>query len=240
MTTVAKFLITVIISLLFMSCNLDINIGEGVKGNGNVSSESRAITGDFTEIKAQEGIDVYVTQAKEYSIKVEADENVIDLIRTDIEGESLRIHADENIGRATKKVYVSLPEITSLRSSSGADLVSQTVIEADDLIITASSGSDIKAEISCKSLEANCSSGADIRLSGEAAYADVDASSGSDIRARNLQTQTCKAEASSGADVKISVSDKLEARASSGGDVRYYGNPSVNKNKSVSGSVSKG
>ncbi|MEO0473172.1 MAG: DUF2807 domain-containing protein, partial [Bacteroidota bacterium] len=46
------------------------------------------------------------------------DSKLIDLIGTDIKNGKLRIHAIENIGRATKKIYVSLPEVTALESSS--------------------------------------------------------------------------------------------------------------------------
>ena len=150
MTTLARLTIAFLLALFFTSCGFDVKIGDfgsGEKGNGIVTEESRTITDEFSKISASEGLEVYVTQAKDFDIMVEADENIIDLIGTDIKDGNLRIHTIKNIGRATKKIYVSLPEITALRSSSGSHLITQQTINCTDIDIDASSGSLLKAEI---------------------------------------------------------------------------------------------
>lgn len=237
MTTLAKITIAVLMALFLSSCVFDMSLGEGKRGNGVVEEEQREITGDFTVITAAEGLDVYVTQDRDFEILVEADENVIDLIGTDIKNARLKIHAIENIGRATKKVYVTLPEITSLRTSSGADLITREVISADKISLDASSGSDLRVQLSADEVNADTSSGATIRISGEANILYADASSGSDIKAGEFEVKTCEADASSGADIRVNVSEKLIADASSGADIKYTGKAQVKKSKSVSGSV---
>ncbi|WP_067037426.1 head GIN domain-containing protein [Allomuricauda sp. CP2A] len=239
MTTLARLAIAALFSLFASSCMFDMNFGDGKRGNGEVVEETRNVTEDFTEVSASEGLDVFVTQDQEFKITVEADENIIDLIGTDIRDGRLKIHAIENIGRATKKVYVSLPHITALKSSSGADLIAQNVIESENLELDASSGSDIQVEVVAHEVSADASSGADIRLSGRADMLYVDASSGSDIKAKDLMAKTCNADASSGADISVNVSESLVADASSGADISYTGEANVQKKKSVSGSVHK-
>lgn len=239
MTTLARLTIGLVIALLTASCGFDMHFGEGRRGNGVVTDDLREITEEFTVVSASEGLNVYVTQADEFEILVEADENVIDLIGTDIRDGKLKIHAIENIGRATKNVFVSLPVVTGLETSSGADLTTNNVIRADRISLDASSGSDLQAEIVAEEVEADTSSGADIKLSGEAKLFYVDASSGSDIKARDFKVKTCHADASSGADIDLNVSDSLTADASSGADISYTGDPSVKTQKSVSGSVHK-
>jgi hypothetical protein len=88
-------------------------------------------------------------------------------------------------------------------------------------------------------IEADCNSGADIRLSGRANLLYVDASSGSDIKAQELEAKVCKASASSGADIRVYVTESLTADASSGADIRYGGEARVETRKSASGSVHK-
>ncbi len=240
MSTLIKIIVTVIISLLFVSCQWDINLGEGERGNGNVVTETREVNDAFTIIKATEGLDVYVTQDNKTSIRIEADENIIDLIKTDIKNGVLKVHTEERIGRAkSKKVYISLPEITSLQSNSGADLYSTAVIKADRIELDSSSGADIKVEIEANEIECDASSGADIVVSGSADILYADASSGSDIKASRLIVVKCIADASSGADIRVNATEELTANASSGGDVRYSGDPIVKKHKSSAGSVSK-
>ncbi len=239
MTTLAKITIAVLMALLLSSCVFDMSWGSGKRGNGVIAEDRREVTEEFTAISANEGIDVYVTQDREFDILVEADENIIDLIGTDIRNGKLKIHAIENIGRATKKVYVTLPDISMLKSTSGADLITREGIEADEITLDASSGADLRVQLSADMVYADTSSGASIRISGEANTLYADASSGADIRAGEFKVKTCEADASSGADIRVNVSDRLVADASSGADIKYTGDASVKKNKSVSGSVRK-
>ena len=239
MTTLSRFTIAIILAMLTSSCMMDMNFGSGVTGNGDIVKESRDITETFTAVSASEGLDVYVTQAADFKIRVEADENVIDLIGTDIRDGKLKVHAIKNIGRATKKVYISMPEITALEANSGADLVGEGLIEADKVSLDSSSGAGLKVEIVADQIEAESSSGADIRLGGRTNLLYADASSGSDIKAVELEAKICRANASSGADIRVSVSEELTADASSGGDIGYNGDPTVDSRKSASGSVYK-
>lgn len=242
MTTLAKIIVTLLASLFFVSCNLDIQLGQGERGNGNVVTEDRNTTETFTVVKASEGLDVYVTQGNTADITVEADENIIDLIRTDIKNGVLRIHTEKRIGRAkSKKVHVTLSDITKLTASSGADLESRGLLSADRLVLDSSSGADIIVTVNANEVQCDASSGADIRVSGTAETLVADASSGSDIRAGALEVKKCIAEASSGADITVNASEELSASASSGGDVKYNGNPNIiKKNSSASGRVKKG
>lgn len=241
MTTLAKILITIFISLFFLSCNFDVNFGPGERGNGHVVNEARNVTETFTEVKVSEGLDVYVTQGNSTAINVEADENIIDLIRTDIKNGTLRIHTEKPIGRAkAKRVHLTMPRVTRLAASSGADLESTDVISAERLVLDSSSGADIHVTVNAGEIECSTSSGSDIRVSGTAEMLIADASSGSDINASDLEVKNCIAEASSGADITVNASQEINARASSGGDIKYSGNPVVvKKNSSSSGHVKK-
>ena len=239
MTTLARIAIAALLALFTSSCAFDINFGEGKRGNGQVVEESRKITDEFTEVHASEGLDVFVTQGNEFSINVEADENIIDLIGTDIRDGRLKVHAIENIGRATKNIYVTLPTVSSLSTSSGADLIAQNTIKATKIELEASSGSDLEVEVDAREVSAETSSGADIKVSGKTETLYADASSGSDIKARGLVAKRCTADASSGADISVNVTESLTADASSGADISYTGDATVQKRKSVSGSVHK-
>lgn len=239
MTTLAKITIALIVTFITSSCVLDVNWGSGVRGNGDVVKDKRVVEDDFTVVSASEGLDVFVSQGSDFEIVVEADENVIDLIGTDVKNGKLKVHAIENIGRATKKIYVTLPKVTALSASSGADLTSRGVIKVDNISLDASSGADLNVELNADEVEADTSSGADIRLSGEGNLLYAGASSGSDIKAQDFLVKICHANASSGADIKVNVSESLVADASSGADIRYTGEASVQKKKSVSGSVHK-
>jgi len=219
---------------------ISIAIGDfssGREGNGIVKKDTRIIDEDFTSIASSEGLNVYITQASEFSVLVEADENIIDLIGTDVTNGRLKIHAIKNIGNATKNVYVTLPKISELKSSSGSVIQTKNTIKSSRLNVDSSSGSILNAEIDTDNLVVDASSGANISLSGAAGNTEVDASSGSNINAKALDIKYCDAEASSGSNVSISVTESLNANASSGGNISYSGKAKLTTKKSVSGSV---
>jgi hypothetical protein len=223
--------------LLFLSASCMMN---GVKGDGNVITQNRIISSDFTELKVSQGIEVSLTMSKETSLSLEADENLHDLIITEVEDGVLHIYSEENIYRSTaRKVYLSTSTIDKINVSSGAAVVSENTIQAEDFEVNTSSGSSVRLMLNVSDLSCDTSSGSDARLKGTASHFVVNASSGSSIKAKELAVKTCDADVSSGASIKVNVSENLDANASSGGGIRYVGSPKdVDKNSSSGGSIS--
>ena len=180
-------------------------------------------------------------QGNEESIVIEADENLLELIKTEVKDNELRIYAEKNIGyAASKKIMVTFKEVSKITSTSGSDVISTNTITADYLELKSSSGSDMKLSVNTTTLDCNSSSGSDIKISGNTEKLVADASSGSDIKASKLMAVSSQVKATSGADITVNTAKELTADANSGGDIKYYGNPDiVNKTDSHSGSISK-
>ena len=239
MTTLTRIIIISIISLLMLSCNFSMNLGEGVDGNGNVVTMDRDISSDFNEIKVSQGIDLYITQSDAIGLSVEADENLQDLIITDVENSILRIYTTENIRRASsKKVLLNIETISAIKATSGSDIYSTNTISVPNLELNCTSGADITLDVITETLNCKSTSGSDINVSGTTKSLIAEATSGSDIDASNLKAQTSNVKATSGADISVNTSKELTANATSGGDIRYSGNPEkVNKSDNSAGSV---
>ena len=230
-----------LMSLLFMSCNFDVNFNNGVKGTGNVSTENRNMEGTFTSIKVSHGLDLYLTQGETVALTVEADQNLQELIITEVENGTLKIYADKNIGTAqSKKIMLSFKDISSIKATSGSDVNSINTITANHLKLSTSSGSDMNLDINVETLDCKSTSGSDLVLRGNANALTAHASSGSDIEAHNLKTNSSHVKATSGAGITVNTKKELYAKASSGGDITYYGNPGfIEKSDGVSGRISK-
>jgi len=224
-------------SILTTSCMLS---GPSVNGNGDVAEENRK-TGEFDEIKVSRGTNVYITQGEFTKVVVKADENLLYIIETSVEDKVLKITTSKNIRKSTvKKVFVTTPNINLIKSSSGSNVYSETVLETENLDISSSSGSNMKLKIKAQNLSASSSSGSNIRIEGRVKSFDGSASSGSNIKAGELKSVKCKTDVSSGANIWISVTDKLQAHASSGGNIFYSGNPDITDiEKSSGGNVKK-
>lgn len=235
-----KFILPLLIAILFSSCKLDINIS-GVKGNGNVVTQKRLSNVTFTKINASEGLDVYLTKSTSTAVKVQADDNIQKLIVTEIKNGTLFIHTSEGIGKANaKKVLVNFTQLDEINSSSGADIHTTNFIISESIVLNASSGSDQDIALKATTVKCSASSGADIELNGNTTTIKTNASSGANINAEKLVSQNCIANASSGADISLNCLHKINATASSSADISYSGNPKdVTTSESSSADIKK-
>jgi len=241
MTTLIRIVVTSILSLLLFSCNFNMNWNSGVKGNGNVVMETRTVNASFSKIKASEGLSVYLTQGSSEGITVEADENLQELIITEVMDGVLKIHCKEQIGKASsKKVNVNFKSISGITSTSGSSVHATNVITTDNLKLKSSSGSSMRVKVNTNDLTCDSSSGSSLKVSGNTISLTAEASSGSTIKAGDLKAESSEASASSGANLTVNTSKALIAKASSGASVKYYGNPEMlDTDKSSGGSVSQ-
>ncbi len=235
MTTLIKVLIASILGILMTSCNFNFNIG--TKGNGNVQTIERTINGSYDQIEVSNGLDVFLTQSDTDRISVQADENLHDIIITEVQGNTLKIYTDENISTSqAKKVMVSFKNISKISGASGSDIYSTNKINVESLKLETSSGSDMTLNVTTKALDCESSSGSDLKLSGSTVSFKAQASSGSNIHAGDLTSERSHVSASSGADITVNTLKELVAKASSGGEVSYIGTPEkIEKTKGVSG-----
>ena len=227
------------ISLFFLTSSCFFDGFTGIKGNEDVQTQNRTITSNFNAIKVQQGITVYLTQGDETSLKVEADDNIIDLLKTEVKNNELKIYFEKNVYRAkARNVYLTTANISKINSSSGSEVKSENTIKTDDLTLDSSSGSSIQLTVNSNSIDCGTSSGASMHLKGTTSNFIASSSSGSSINAKKLEAENVTAKTSSGASMDIYVNGKLNAHASSGGSIDYYGKPTeINKDTSSGGSV---
>jgi len=212
---------------------------DGVRGDGEVVSKSRKISDDFVRIDASRGLDVYITKSKNISLEVEADENLHELIETEVKNGTLYITTTKNIYSASaKKIHLSVNHINAIHVNSGAEVYSENTFSTDKLVINASSGAHARMDLKVDELTCESSSGSEIRVAGETNYLIASSSSGSDIDAYELKSKTCKADASSGSDIHVYVTESFEGSATSGADIQYKGNPEeVNESDNSGGNI---
>jgi hypothetical protein len=232
MKTIKLFTLLFIVCASFLSNTLQ---AEG--------RQKRQITG-FHGVSVSSGIDLYLTQKNVEEVFVEADSDDLDKIITKVEDGILKIYLKERSwfnmdwSKQSRKAYVSFTTLDKLDASAGSDVNSEGILKLNELDMDASSGSDIKIELEAEGLNVDSSSGSDIQIKGKVDLLNASASSGSDINASELQTKKCTASVSSGSDIKVNVTEELDANASSGGDISYSGNPkSKDINESSGGDV---
>ncbi len=233
-----KLLSILFLATLLSSCNVD--MFNRINGNKNVVIENRKANEDFTKIKVSTGLDLYLVQGERPKIRVEADENLQDIIITEIKNGVLKVYSEKNIWKAkSRKVYVTLKTLDGISATSGSDVYSQNTLQVNDIAVSATSGANIRISLDASSVKSSATSGSDIELTGVSNQHTSSATSGASIDAYDLHSKNVNVKVSSGADINIHASESIDARATSGGDIDFKGSPvKINKESNSGGSIS--
>lgn len=212
---------------------------KSITGSGNVVSQTRNV-GPFSEVDAENGMDVIIEQGDVQSLVVEADDNLQEHILTTVNGNTLHITSDfNNFINSTRNIRIKMPKIDALTASSGVSLTSKGILKGTSIDLETNSGSSMTVEVEFEDVEGESSSGSTMKVSGKAMKASFSSSSGSTIEAGNLMANEVQADASSGSSINVKPIVKLKGEASSGGSVNYSGSPKeVIRDESSGGSVS--
>ena len=215
------------IAMVSTSCVID-GWSNGVSGNGNVEEETRDISG-FTGVLVSSGIDVYLSEGDQFEVRVVADENLMDVIETRLNGKMLDVGTDNvSIRNAkSKKVYVTLPELTALKISSAGDCKGQTLFHCDDLELGVSSAGDLTLDVEANRIDLGISSSGDVKLAGKADVFNASLSSAGDLHAFDLVAGKVKVDVSSAGDARVHATDEISMSASSAGNIHYMGDAKV-------------
>jgi hypothetical protein len=197
--------------------NFSVNLS-GTKGSGNVIRESRDVSG-FNAVDVGSVFQVEITAQKEFAVEIEADDNLLPLITTEIDGDVLKISAEGKLSPSSPiRVHVYAPDIENLEVSGAANVVLN--------------------DIDNQALSIDSSGASKIKLAGETAKLTVDVSGATKVEAEDLNTADADVDASGASHISVNVSGSLRADASGASRVVYSGKPeSIEKKTSGGGSV---
>ncbi len=219
-----------------------------------ITRKNIQIKENFTSVSISGGWDLMLSQDNKTEIIAETDEVYLANLIVEVKNKTLYIYNKNNTifrnifkGKNTpQRIYITMPEINSLKASGGCDILTQTALKTDKLVISLSGGSDIKnLTLSCNFLICNASGGSDVNiqkletsacnlslsggsdafLSGKVNHLTINASGGSNVSASELEAVDCNAQFSGGSDGSIRVIGELKLSATGASDIKCYGNP---------------
>jgi hypothetical protein len=206
-----------------------------------MGTEQRNLTG-FTGVETHGSIDIIASQGN-YNIKIEADQNLLQYVETNIENGRLIVRFKDGISLMHfngAKVYVTAPELNAFETHGSGNISSQGKISDKNKIDIAISGSgDIQLELDCPEIKTGTHGSGNITLSGETKNLSSRTSGSGDVKAANLKAESVKVSIHGSGDTEVFASESLEADISGSGDVHYKGAPKVNTSVHGSGSVTK-
>ena len=222
----------------FASC---IDMGKRVNGNGRVTTENRSVN-STNRIKVLGSMDVILNEGPS-GVKVEADENIIPYILTDVHDDWLEIRTENHVNLNSHngiKVYVSTPSVNSIKiSGSGNVNGTEKLYTRDKVDFSVSGSGDITCNINAPEVNASISGSGNINLGGETKDVSVHITGGGDYDGRNLKAENARVNITGSGDVNLFADASLNVKVTGSGSVRYRGNPTISQKIVGSGSVEK-
>jgi hypothetical protein len=207
-------LILVSIALLALGCTI-------TRGSGVVATDQRELSG-FDQIEVSGSASVDVTIGAEWSVAVEADDNILPLIETTVAGSTLNIGTKSGVSFLTSnavRVSITMPALQGVDISGSGRLSAPGIGDSQQLTVDISGSGQAS-------------------ISGSAEQVDVTVSGSGQFDGRQFQTARASVSISGSGEAIVWATDRLDAKVSGSGKIRYVGNPGqLSTDVSGSGSV---
>ncbi len=191
----------------------------GVKGSGVRKTEKRDLPA-FTSIETTGAFEVNVNCQKPAGFEIEADDNILPLIQTEVKNGVLHVTTTKSYSSTGGIVLrITVPDLASVKST-GA-------------------GKFRIADVKNDNFEIDSTGAATVAASGQSKTLKVSSTGAGKIDAHNLRADKADVTVTGAASVEVNVNDELDVTVSGAGRVTYSGNPKVSKHVSGAGQVTK-
>jgi hypothetical protein len=209
-----RTLVVATIAMLAAGCTI-------TRGSGVVATDRRELSG-FDRIKVSGSATVDVTIGSEWSVVVEADDNILPLIETVVTGGTLDIGTKSGASFLTSsqiRVSITMPALQAVDISGSGQLSAPGIGDSQHLTVDVSGSGQVS-------------------ISGVADEVGVTVSGSGEFDGRQFETARATVSISGSGEVVVWATERLDAEVSGSGSVRYIGDPAqLSTDVSGSGSI---
>lgn len=210
--------------------------------NSPIVEEDRTLS-TFSQITSKIAGDVILVQDNNQKVTVQAQENIIDDLITEVTGGHLNIYMNNRpkiTGGKHFKVYISVPKIDKLVLEGSGNIEAQNEISTNDnldLVLKGSGNIELQS-LACKEVNAELSGSGKLNIYGGNANQIHSKLKGSgNFNAAHFTVNEAWINLSGSGNATLRITDYLDAKLTGSGNIYYYGNPRVKKNITGSGRV---
>ncbi len=238
-----KYINYALIAFLFLSVMITggcIKDFQCIDGNGYPITETRTVN-TFHEVVCNGSFEVNVFYGDTHEVKVDAESNLIQAIRTSVSGGRLYIDTDDNHcfnNSIPVIITVYAPNVDGL-DLNGSGSVRANGIYADNLYLNISGSGNMDVNADALHIEARISGSGSIDIHGISETSELSISGSGNIFAYDLVQKRSESTISGSGNIYVTVSQQLDGTISGSGNIYYKGNPTVFQNISGSGRIIK-
>jgi hypothetical protein len=227
-----------------LACSLftqavDLNL-EAVSGNG-VGATRELEVGSFDAVRVGNQGNLYIESGERVSLRIEAEENLLDYLDTRVSGATLIFETRRNSNlRNTMPInyYLTVPNdlLNAIEVQSSGD-VNGPALFADQFEIRVNSSGDVHLQgLQVERLRVTINSSGDVIINGGSVdHQTVNINSSGNYEAQGLESQAADINLTSSGDASVTVLETLQANLKSSGNLQYYGDPQTDINETSSG-----
>lgn len=227
----------VLFALMFGACGFDVNIGID-QGSGNVTTETRDVSG-FDRLSLAGIGDVILTQGEDESLKIEAEDNIIPNIKSEVRDRTLYISYERKSLLPTKpiKFYLTMSEVRGLETQGVSSLRSDKITTDQLDAIISGTGSIRILSLTAEQVNTNISGAGNFEAEGQVTSQSISLSGAGNYKGEDLKSKTGDVTITGLGRVSIWATDSLNVIISGTGGIDYYGEPKITKSISGIGSL---
>jgi hypothetical protein len=232
---IAATILSVIAVGSFSSCMLHC-----VHGSGHQVSEDRKV-GQFSRIDISGAYKVILKQDSSYSLKITTDDNLLQYIKTDVDGDKLRIHSHKNFCNSGEMVvYIGVKNLDEMRASGGVEIESDGTVHTKDIEFGLSGATKVTMDLNAANVHVSGSGTTELNLKGQATSLNVDMSGVGHVYAFDFIVGSCDLSTTGAGHCEVNVLNSLHVHSTGASEVKYKGNPSdVSSDKTGASSIEK-
>lgn len=241
MYTMRYIFVALLTAVVFASCGLVDH--DTVRGNGNIITQDRTVS-TFDEIDLSGGVLVRLKQDSVHSVKIEGDENLLELIEVEVVNEELRIKQRDNTSMSSKErvtVFVTAPAIKKFDLSGATKIIAEgQFVAVNQMDIDLSGASQIEVSVKAPVVNIQATGASTVTVTGETRNLNVDGEGASKIKAYELLAENTTVDVSGASHADVHASVSIKADASGASHINYKGGAAdVKQESSGAGSVKK-
>lgn len=193
----------------------------------------------FDKIEAKGLIKIVLKQDSSYVVKVEADSNVVDIVKASVSGSKLKIELDSAryCGKDSVLVYVGVGSLKELSIAGNVNLVSSGRLNAEDIKLSLLENCTVSLDLNVAKLITKVDGIGHLWLSGQAGTHILTSKGTLDIKASDFVVGIYNLQTDGIGNGDINVLNELKVNTNGSSTIHYKGNPKKVDRKNTGNSV---
>jgi Putative auto-transporter adhesin, head GIN domain len=210
----------------------------GIHGEGAAVTQQRT-PGSFNAVALNIDADVVLHTDSAYRIEVTGQQNILDVLRTNVTGSELVINFSDCVTEyTTLTVHIYAPVYVQVSICGSGDIRNTGPVSTNNLKLKITgSGNLTLSNLQCTLVESAISGSGNLTLNGTAQTINHESSGSGSFKAYGLSCNAGDIRISGSGDAEVNVSQNLTVDISGSGNVYYRGTPALNVSITGSGRV---